>query len=212
MRQKRSKTYRRLLASYILHFGFRPPFQLLIDAPFALSLSALHLNPSEADRRLSDVLQTSQLSKGKKRGDTPEMKCLITQCCMVELYKGEKEGTVEKDAVQLAKSWERRRCNHREAVPGDECLKSVIGPTNKHRYILASDSKKLRAHLRDEVAGIPLVHTNQSRVIVLEPMTALTKERIEQVSVRYFMQWCVFFSDSDHRHQFAFVPTIAGKV
>lgn len=127
MRQKRSKTYRKLLSSYILHFNFRPPFQLLIDAPFTHSLAALHLTPQEVDRRLSDVLQTSQLSKGKTRAGNPEMKCLITQCCMVQLYQAEKDGKIEKDAVNIAKSWERRRCNHREAIDADECLKEVIG-------------------------------------------------------------------------------------
>lgn len=127
MRQKRSKSYRKLLSSYILHFGYRPPFQLLIDAPFALSLSALHLSPEEAERRLSDVLQTSQLTKGKKAAGVPEMKCMITQCCMVELYAKEKEGQGEKDAVKIAKTWERRKCNHREAIDGLECLKQVIG-------------------------------------------------------------------------------------
>ena len=127
MRQKRSKTYRKLLASYVLHFGYRPPFQLLIDAPFAQSLSALHLSESEVEKRLSDVLQTSQLTKGKMKAGVPEMKCMITQCCMVELYQAEKEGKVQKDAVTIAKSWERRRCNHREAIPGDQCLKEVIG-------------------------------------------------------------------------------------
>lgn len=183
MRQKRSKTYRKLLASYILHFGYRPPFQLLVDASFSLSLSALHLNADEANKRLSDVLQTSQMTKGKRKGfaETPDMKCMITQCCMVELYKAEKEGQLQKDAVQLAKTWERRKCNHREAIDGDECLKSVVGATNKHRYMLASDSRKLRAHLREEVAGIPLVHTNQSRVIVLEPMSDVTKKRIQEI-------------------------------
>lgn len=127
MRQKRSKTYRKLLASYVLHFGYRPPFQLLIDAPFAQSLSALHLSQSEVEKRLSDVLQTSQLTKGKMKAGVPEMKCMITQCCMVELYQAEKEGKTQKDAVTIAKSWERRRCNHREAIPGDQCLKEVIG-------------------------------------------------------------------------------------
>ncbi|CAO1619889.1 unnamed protein product [Parajaminaea phylloscopi] len=185
MRQKRSKTYRKLLASYILHFGYRPPFQLLVDASFALALSALHLSAEEADKRLSDVLQVSQMTKGKRKGafEQPDMKCMITQCCMVELYKGEKEGQLQKDAVQLAKTWERRKCNHREAIDGDECLKSVVGPTNKHRYMVASNSRKVRNHLREEVAGVPVVHTNQSRVIVLEPPSEKTKQRIQELEV-----------------------------
>ena len=30
-------------------------------------------------------------------------------------------------AVDLAKTFERRKCNHREAVPGDECISNVVG-------------------------------------------------------------------------------------
>lgn len=198
MRQKRSKTYRKLLSSYILHFGFRPPFQVLIDASFAQTLSALHLSPQEALARLSDVLQVSQLSKGKvnkqnafSRGGgsreegvsgNDEIKLLITQCSMVELYRDEKLGDLQRDAVALAKNWERRKCNHREAIPSDECLAEVIGPANRHRYIVASDSQGLRRELREKVAGVPVVHSNSSRVVVLEKMSERTQERIKEVS------------------------------
>lgn len=182
MRQKRSKTYRKLLSSYIIHFSFRPPFQLLLDSSFTQSLAALHLSPDEAVKRLADVLQVSQLSKGKVKAGAPEIKPLITQCSMVELYKAEKESDAARLAVQLGKSFERRKCNHREAIPGSECLRDVLGQTNKHRYLLASDDKKLRNGVREDVPGVPMVHTNQSRVIVLEPMSERTRRRVEEVS------------------------------
>ena len=63
----------------------------------------------------------------------------------------------------------------------------LVGATNKHRYMLASDSRALRRHLNTEVAGIPLLHTNQSRVIVLEPMSEKTRERVKEVSSRVFL-------------------------
>lgn len=49
---------------------------------------------------------------------------VITQCCIVELYKLGRPGQA---AVDLAKTFERRKCNHREAIPGDDCLESVVG-------------------------------------------------------------------------------------
>jgi hypothetical protein len=49
---------------------------------------------------------------------------VMTQCCMHELYL---QGKVRQPAVDLAKTFERRKCNHREAIPGDECLLSVVG-------------------------------------------------------------------------------------
>lgn len=49
---------------------------------------------------------------------------VITQCCIHELYL---QGKSQQPAVDLAKTFERRKCNHKEAIPGDECLTSVIG-------------------------------------------------------------------------------------
>jgi U3 small nucleolar RNA-associated protein 23 len=49
---------------------------------------------------------------------------VITQCCIVELYKMGKE---RQPAVDIAKEFERRKCNHREAIDGLQCLESVVG-------------------------------------------------------------------------------------
>lgn len=58
---------------------------------------------------------------------------VITQCCIVELYKMGKE---RQPAVDLAKEFERRKCNHREAIDGSECLESVVGMhTSTHQSI-----------------------------------------------------------------------------
>lgn len=49
---------------------------------------------------------------------------MITQCCIHELYL---QGKDAQPVVDLAKEFERRKCNHREAIPGDECVASVVG-------------------------------------------------------------------------------------
>ena len=49
---------------------------------------------------------------------------VITQCCIHELYL---QGKEQQPATDLAKTFERRKCNHREAIPGDECVSSVVG-------------------------------------------------------------------------------------
>jgi U3 small nucleolar RNA-associated protein 23 len=64
---------------------------------------------------------------------------VVTQCCIHELYL---QGKSSQPAVDLAKTFERRKCNHREAIPGDECLTSVVGkfdslvPNARHSLIL----------------------------------------------------------------------------
>jgi U3 small nucleolar RNA-associated protein 23 len=130
--------------------------------------------------------------------DSPFSLTVITQCCIVELYKAGKE---RQPVVDLAKTFERRMCNHREAIEGDECLKTVVGPyssycsvhqpwstfvglvetliytlslgdENKHRYVIATQSQSLRNHLRT-IPAVPIVHIKKS-VMILEPPSGTT--------------------------------------
>ncbi|WFD26802.1 hypothetical protein MNAN1_001789 [Malassezia nana] len=170
MRQKRAKSYRRLVHQYVLHYRFREPFQVLIDNTFAESL--VRYQVQEPTRQLGQVLQ------GK-------VKPMITQCCMVALYDAEKEAEGEEarrihDAIAQAKTWERRKCNHREAQTPSDCLASVIGPTNQHRYILAADDAEVRRARRKQVPGLPILHYAQS-VLILEPMSDVTERHIAQL-------------------------------
>lgn len=130
MRQKRAKVYRRLVKQYVLHFGFREPFQVLstwprgakaycaVDNTFAEAL--VRYKVEDPLRQLGNALQV-------------KVKPMITQCCMVALYTAETSaksaGGAEqaRAAVALAKHWERRKCNHKEAIAPRECLASVIG-------------------------------------------------------------------------------------
>lgn len=104
---------------------------------------------------------------------------MITQCSIHELYT---QGKDQQPAVDLAKLFERRKCNHREAIPGDDCLQSVVGETNKHRYVIATQSQPLRVKLRG-IPGTPIVHINRS-VIVLEPPSEATLKVKEEAEER----------------------------
>lgn len=161
MRQRRAKIYRKMLQQYSLQFGFREPYQLLVDDTFALALARYKI--SDPLNQFGNVLQTKKV------------KPLITQCCMAALYALGKE---HQPTVEMAKAWERRMCNHREAIAPTECIKQCIGPENKHRYIVASEQAELRRDLRLNVPALPLMHFTQA-VIVLEPMSPLTRNRID---------------------------------
>ncbi|KAG2077117.1 Fcf1-domain-containing protein [Suillus decipiens] len=166
MRQKRAKTYRKLMHLYSMSFGFRQPYQILVDS---------ELCQIAIDAKLDLIKQFSTVLQGN-------VKPMITQCCMHELYL---QGKVRQPAVDLAKTFERRKCNHREAIPGDECLSSVVGDTNKHRYVVATQSQSLRNGLRI-IPAVPVVHINRA-VMVLEPPSEATleaKEMTEEQSLR----------------------------
>jgi len=96
---------------------------------------------------------------------------MITQCCIHELYL---QGKSQQSAVDLAKTFERRKCNHREVIPGEDCLASVVGDTNKHRYVVATQLQPLRSKLRI-VPAVPIIHINRA-VMILEPPSDKTLE------------------------------------
>ncbi|KAI0669979.1 Fcf1-domain-containing protein [Trametes maxima] len=153
MRQKRAKAYRKLMSLYSLTFGFRQPYQVLIDSHMCKEAVAHKI---ELAKQLGAVLQGT-------------VKPMITQCCIHELYL---QGEEQRPTVDLAKMFERRRCNHREPIPGDDCVAGVVGETNKHRYVVATQSQELRQKLR-AIPGAPIVHLNRS-VMILEPPSDVT--------------------------------------
>ncbi|KAF9514234.1 hypothetical protein BS47DRAFT_1259450, partial [Hydnum rufescens UP504] len=153
MRQKRAKTYRKLMNLYSISFGFRTPYQVLVDASFCAHAAQ---NKIDVEKQLDTVFQ----------GQTKPM---ITQCCIVELYK---LGSEHQHTVDMAKRFERRKCNHREAIEGDECIRAVVGDANKHRYAIATQSQPLRESLR-AIPFVPIVHINRV-VMIIEPPSDAT--------------------------------------
>lgn len=83
--------------------------------------------------------------------------------------------------ILQAKEYERRRCGHHELdepLSTLDCLTSVVDPkgsrTNKHRYVVASNEKEVRAKMRS-IPGVPLIYISKS-VVLMEPMTSATED------------------------------------
>ena len=153
MKQKRVKAYKKQINVYVRTFKFREPFQTVID-----------------DRIILDCNKASyDLVKGLKRTVQGELKPMITQCCMQKLYESKNSG-----AINLAKLFERRRCNHSPSDPLEpsQCIKSIVDieGENKFRYVVATQDPDLRKHLR-MVPGVPLIYMKRS-VMVMEPMSS----------------------------------------
>lgn len=150
MRQKRAKAYRKQMNLYLHTFKFREPYQTIVDDELVLN----------CDKAQFDLV------KGLERTIQAETKPMITQCCMQALY-----ATDNQRAIDTAKRFERRRCNHppKDPKPPAECIESIVNidGENKHRYVVASQSTRLRRRLRN-VPGVPLIFMNRS-VMVMEP-------------------------------------------
>lgn len=160
MRGKRSKQYRKLMAQFEMTFGFRGPYQVLIDAQII----------QDTEKFKMDLVGALERTLSGK------VKPMITQCSIRHLYLLKDVPQPTKDALILtAKTMERRRCNHHvldEPLSTLECFNSVIDPknshTNKNRYVVASQDEDARRYCRG-IKGVPLVYVKRS-VMIIEPM------------------------------------------
>lgn len=153
MRQKRAKSYKKQINIYVHSFKFREPFQVLLDDEIILASEKSSYN----------------LKKALERTIQGEVKPLISQCCMQALYK-----TNNQPAIDIAKEFERRRCNHPPTDPLTplECIKSLVLPNNKFKYILAIQKFEFRKVIRD-IPGVPLVFMKNS-VMIMDSVSKAT--------------------------------------
>ncbi|KAJ6258682.1 hypothetical protein Dda_6730 [Drechslerella dactyloides] len=179
MRGKRSKAYRKLMAVYAHSFGFREPYQVLgspmdIAWVYALANTTFYLvDPSiiqdAAKFKMDLAAGLERTLQGKVKPNNQPL-------------------------INLAKTFERRRCDHSISDPALsplDCLLSVVIPSkdapipNKHRYVVATDDLKIRDEFR-EYPGVPGIHITRS-VMVLDQMSEATttwREREEKGKLR----------------------------
>ncbi|KAL8906972.1 MAG: hypothetical protein Q9171_006047 [Xanthocarpia ochracea] len=212
MRGKRSKQYRKLMQSYGMTFGFREPYQVLseffnfqsqntglrdystVDAQMIQDTSRFKMDLlGGLERVLHGKIKPSNVTQRRLLSTIIDWtSAVITQCSIRHLYTLSVSQSEKDPLILLAKSMERRRCNHHdldEPLSSLECLSSVIDPkksaTNRNRYVVASQQEEVRRYCRG-VRGVPLVYVKRS-VMVLEPMAERTvgvKEGIEREKFR----------------------------
>lgn len=163
MRQKRAKAYRKQMNVYRMTFKFKPPIQVLVDSDAIL----------EAQKTKFD------LNKGISRTIQMETKLFITQCCINHLYNSGNQ-----EAIDIAKTMEKRRCRHDETKTSDDCISSItnIDGENKFRYVVVTQNAKLRRDLR-RIPAVPLIYMNRS-VMIMEPMSVATTRVVRAVERR----------------------------
>lgn len=154
MRQKRAKSYKKQMNVYVHAFKFREPFQVIVDDEIVLASEKSSFN----------------LKKALERTIQGEVKPMITQCCMQSLYN-----TKNQLAIDMAKTFERRRCNHppSDPLPPLDCIKSIVLPNNKFKYVLATQKFEFRKVIRN-IPGVPLVFMKNS-VMIMDSISKATQ-------------------------------------
>ncbi|KAL4821531.1 hypothetical protein BDW67DRAFT_172281 [Aspergillus spinulosporus] len=208
MRAKRSKKYRKLMHQYELAFGFREPYQVLVDSNL---LRAVHSFKMDLIPALERTLQG-------------QVKPLLTKCSLASIMAGQPtnprtNNPVRPDFLPPPTTLPLRHCSHNEdSTPIDEtsCLLSLLSPLsdvkrNKEHYILATadppapkpnsatqqETGKKRKRDADDglqalkraqalrrgarsIPGVPIVYVKRS-VMILEPMSAPSEDIREGV-------------------------------
>ncbi|KAI9506649.1 Fcf1-domain-containing protein, partial [Coemansia spiralis] len=146
MRPKRVKAYKRAMQFYQKNFGFREPYQVLVAADFILEAVSKNLRVVET---LEETLQ------GK-------IKPFVTFCTICDIRK---ESEHRAQAIAVSKSFEKRRCLHKDPISGIQCIGEVMGDENKYNYCVAVQDDVLRAKLRS-IPGVPIIHVKQSTMVL----------------------------------------------
>ncbi|KAG0229813.1 hypothetical protein BGW42_001339 [Actinomortierella wolfii] len=170
MKVKRAKANKRAMNLYVQSFNFRKPYQVIVDSEFIQVALDQKIDPAHQIPKV--LLDTA--------------KQMVTPCTVAKLRSLGDDGF---GAFLAAKRLEKRRCPHQTAVDEHECIAQIIGDDNKHRYLVGSQSKQLRAKFR-QVPGVPLLYIHRS-VLILEPpseATTLKMHELEQAKTHATQQ------------------------
>ncbi|KAJ9577476.1 hypothetical protein L9F63_005977 [Diploptera punctata] len=160
MKISRHKKVHRYLSFYSNNYGFRQPYQVLIDGTFCYAALKNKFNIKEHMPKYLDA----------------EVKLLTTPCVIIET---ESLGHTVFGAMIIVKQFAIHRCGHTgKPVPGSVCLKSMLGSENSSRYIIATQDRELQRAAR-EIPGTPLIYLHQKAPTLEHPSAA--SERIAQI-------------------------------
>ncbi|XP_060516697.1 rRNA-processing protein UTP23 homolog [Cylas formicarius] len=160
MKIRRYKKLNKTLGFFINNFGFRQPYQLLVDGTFCYA--ALNNKVNVADN-IPKYLQ----------GET---KLITTQCSIIEL---EKLGHKLNGALLILKQYVVHKCGHEgKPIPGSKCLLSMLGKDNKSHYVLCTQDRELQNEVRS-LPGVPLLYLHM-KTPVLEKASSISVEMAKQ--------------------------------
>ncbi|XP_055684751.1 rRNA-processing protein UTP23 homolog [Lutzomyia longipalpis] len=149
MKVKRRNKLLKYLNYYKLNYGFRQPYQVLVDATF-------YNHACEKKVNIKDQI-TNYLNS--------EVKFLTTRCCIMEAESLKKK-------VQGLKEFALHQCTHTgERISGSKCFKSLAPES---RYIIATQDKSLQSWCRRR-PGQPVLYFHGVTPVFEAPSDATKK-------------------------------------
>eukprot|EP00163_Fabomonas_tropica_P002571 TRINITY_DN1198_c1_g1_i2.p1 TRINITY_DN1198_c1_g1~~TRINITY_DN1198_c1_g1_i2.p1 ORF type:complete len:170 (+),score=14.74 TRINITY_DN1198_c1_g1_i2:159-668(+) len=162
MKVTKEKKAKRILQFYKTAYGVYPLYRVLVDGTFINVALSQRIGLRD---ELPKLLQAKAIP--------------VTTACIM----GELKELIEhfRGAFLAGKNFERVKCSHGDQlVSGAECILSLIGNGNPHKYITATQDTDLRVRVRAE-SGAPLVIISGS-AMTLERPSAASIEAWQKVS------------------------------
>ncbi|GJQ84134.1 hypothetical protein Trydic_g12106 [Trypoxylus dichotomus] len=165
MKIKRYKKVNRYLNFYTNNFGFRQPYQILVDGTFCLA--ALNSQINIADN-LPKYLQG-------------ELKLLTTPCAIIET---ENFGPKLHGALIILKQYPLHKCGHEgKPISGSKCFQAMVRGSNKKHYIVATQDRDLQNKLQS-IPGVPVLYLRDKAPVLSAPSEASVSKSKENLSGR----------------------------
>ncbi|XP_039257052.2 rRNA-processing protein UTP23 homolog [Styela clava] len=162
MKIKRRKQAKHILSAYRNFFGFREPYQILVDGTFC-KMSVQYNVPIKDN--LGKYLQS-------------DFQCLTTRCVLNEL---EMLGESVYAAKMVAQRFQTYSCSHRKKpVSAQSCLKLLIGNENSKKFVIATQDFEL-TKFANQIPGVPVLYFHQNNLI-LDKMSEASLKRVNDIS------------------------------
>eukprot|EP01006_Ploeotia_vitrea_P061586 TRINITY_DN78495_c0_g1_i1.p1 TRINITY_DN78495_c0_g1~~TRINITY_DN78495_c0_g1_i1.p1 ORF type:complete len:297 (-),score=34.76 TRINITY_DN78495_c0_g1_i1:98-988(-) len=153
MKIKRGKVQKKTLAWYKLHWGFKQPYSVVLDASFVALCAERKVDPL---KQVKKVLQATKTVKG-----------IVANPILDEMKK-----LKCRDVIVLGKQTDFRVINNTGAVNLKEsvgmsasaAIQALVGTDNAERYLVASQDKELRQTLYN-LNCVPLIFFDDRRSI-----------------------------------------------
>ncbi|KAJ8960741.1 hypothetical protein NQ318_020034 [Aromia moschata] len=163
MKIRRYKKVNKNLGFFINNFGFRQPYQLLVDGTFCYAA---------LNNQINIVDNVPRYLQG-------EIKLVTTQCAIIEM---ENLGPKLNGALLILKKYVVHRCGHEgKPILGAKCLLSMLGKKNESHYVVATQDRDLQEKLRCK-PGVPLLYLHAKTPVLEQPSEASVRAAKESLA------------------------------
>ncbi|XP_023014405.2 rRNA-processing protein UTP23 homolog [Leptinotarsa decemlineata] len=156
MKIRRYKKVNKNLGFFTNTYGFRQPYQVLVDGTFCFAALKNKINIAD---NIPRYLQA-------------EIKLITTQCAIIEM---ENLGPKLNGALLILKNYSLHKCGHEgKPILGSKCFLSMLGKTNIEHYIVATQDRDLQSIVRN-IPGVPLLYLHLKTPVLEQPSEASVK-------------------------------------